>query len=189
MVSEQACRTELRPVCIAYRADCGLPRPAPHRCYTTSQMLQRIRPQSCYSSGSIVGLFLAPSPQLSKRSHPPLTYQPQHRPNYISSSQDGAIMSTPSAYKELTGKTRNERRSECPPDYWCFDNEGSELWANPHGFFCPRCKCPAVDTSPFEPVFMCPNCGLHFGLEGAQDIPRRAMVEPYEPSQQPASHT
>ena len=75
-------------------------------------------------------------------------------------------------YKELKGKTFNERQSECPPEYWCYQplKDGvpdksivAEVWADPHAMYCPACKTNAVDTGP-DASFLCLNCGLQFRL-------------------------
>ena len=91
-------------------------------------------------------------------------------------------------YKELKGKTFNERQSECPPEYWCYQplkdgvpdkSIATEVWANPHAMYCPACKTNAVDTGP-DASFLCPSCGLQFRLDlDAQAIyGRRVAVVP-----------
>lgn len=79
----------------------------------------------------------------------------------------------PVIYKELKGRTREERATECPPGYWCYqpsrddltpEEKDTEVWADRHGMYCPVCRVSAVDTGPW-PRFMCPDCGLTFELE------------------------
>ena len=76
-------------------------------------------------------------------------------------------------YKELKGKTFNERQSECPPEYWCYPplkdgvpdkSRTTEVWADSHAMYCPACKTNAVDTGP-DASFLCPSCGLQFRLD------------------------
>ena len=80
----------------------------------------------------------------------------------------------PRAYKELRGGTYEERAKECPPGYWCYkpikdgvpdENGDTEVWADPHGIHCPMCKTVCIDTGLYSASFMCPNCGLSFGLD------------------------
>ena len=80
-----------------------------------------------------------------------------------------------SVYRDLKGKTYEERVRECPSGYWCYrptavddnmpdEHKTTEVWADPHGMFCPICKTACTDTGPWL-SFLCTNCGLVFELE------------------------
>lgn len=76
------------------------------------------------------------------------------------------------AYKQLEGKTHDDRTKEVPENYTCFtdpDIPNTEIWVDPQMFTCPVCRHESVDTGPWL-SFMCINCGLKFNIDFTRDI-------------------
>lgn len=84
-----------------------------------------------------------------------------------------------SIYRELKGATFAERQAECPRGYWYQKaDDGTEVWYNPHGMYCPLCKTECADMIPNPlPGFLCPACGFSFVLNlHTQDVGNRHVV-------------